>query len=575
MHFIHAFEAAAKRTPQAIALVVNDQSISYARLQHMAGHYAQQLAHKMDAKTDGILLCLPRGVELMASLLACHYLGVPYIPLDICTAPGRVMKILAASSCLLTYDSRAGHIGGADGADVATFSAVAQIKPVPAENPAPAAYRIYTSGSTGEPKGVSVAHRGCSNLINSFSRLLEAGGETRWLSATSVSFDMFYLEYAVPLANGGTLFLLDDAQTHSVQEIAWQLMRCQPDIFQSTPSMLKCLLPYLQDDWRFNRLLVGGEPLGRQLSARLSARARWLCNLYGPTETTVWSTAHVITRAGDNRIGRPIDHTQIKILDDARREMKAGEPGNIFIGGAGVALEYLNNPALTAEKFIALPGEQTEGRFYDTGDIGLIDAEGVLNYLYRDGDFYKVSGYRIDCAEVVDALEKCAGVAAAAVVVLEGDGDDESVIVGWLKMDKPGQGIDTGAIRQELENELGHYMIPRYFYPIDDLPYSISGKLDKKALITMTKTKIKEMEHIVMGQKNAPGKDALNHPLIDILGHYINIDGMSLNDNFFHRGLSSIQLVSFHLELKQLYPDINFHDLCARPTINLLLAPYH
>lgn len=573
-NFIHAFDAVANRAPQATALVVDNQSISYAGLRHMAGYYAQQLAQEMTPKTDVIVLCLPRGTELMAALLACHYLGVPYIPLDICTAPGRVMKILAASSCLLAYDSRAGHIGTTDGADVAAFGSSAQVKPVPAAHPAPEAYRIYTSGSTGEPKGVSVSHAGCNNLINSFTRMLDAGGETSWLSATSVSFDMFYLEYALPLANGGTLFLLDDEQMHSVQEIAQQLMRSKPGIFQSTPSMLKCLLPYLREEWRFKRLLVGGELLGQQLSTRLSARADWLCNVYGPTETTVWSTAHVITRAGDNRIGHPIDNTRIKILDGAQRDVVAGEMGTIYIGGAGVALAYVNNPDLTAAKFITLPGEDANALFYDTGDIGFIDAEGVLNYLYRDGDFYKVNGYRIDCTEVMDALEKCPGVAAAAVVVLEGNGDEDAVIVGWLKMTHPAQDIDTVAIRLRLEDELGHYMIPRYFYPITDLPYSISGKLDNKALISMTEAKIEEMKQILIGQQNTPGKDALNHPLIVTLGNYINIDGMTLDDNFFHRGLSSIQLVSFHLELKKLYPEMSLHDLCARPTINSLLAPY-
>ncbi|MEX3238725.1 AMP-binding protein [Serratia quinivorans] len=572
--FIDAFDNAVEDNPHAIALRFNEHEISYQELQAMAWCYARQFEKIIVDDVAGMVIHLPRSIELLAAILACQYIDLPYIPVDIRTARNKVERILQASRYVLVYDGRATENGFEEAVDVADFGTL------PNENVAfermehknPESYRIYTSGSTGEPKAVRVSHVGCSNLISYFSHLLSADNTMSWLSATSISFDIFYLEYTVPLANGGTVILLDEQQLRSAQDIARRVVAYSPTVFQSTPSMFKCLMPYLPATWKFNKTLVGGEKLGRQLAEELHSRSGWLCNVYGPTETTVWSTAHVIRHPGDNRIGRPIAKTTVKILDAQLREVATREEGRIFIGGAGVSLGYLNNPELTQERFISLAKQDSGELFYDTGDIGFVDDEGVMNYLYRDGDFYKVNGYRIDCAEIIDALEDIAGVDEAAVAVVEGV-EGSATLVAWFK--KRDQQLDGFAIRRHLEQQLSHYMIPGYFFDTDVLPYSISGKLDKKALISMSEERIKAKNHSSTSIDETEKEPAVEviHPAMVLLGNYINTDNMNSDDNFFHFGLSSMQAISYHLELLELYPALELHDLFDRPTIKLLLEP--
>lgn len=573
--FIDAFDLAAGNTPHAIAVEFNERAVSYRELQTLAKYYAHQFGTSIPDDVEGVVIHLPRSVELLAAILACQYIDLPYIPVDIRTARNRVEKILQASRYACVYDGTVTQGGFTQAFDVMMLQAQSEEVKENAffKRCNPEAYRIYTSGSTGEPKAVRVTHEGCGNLIDHFSRLVSADRSMIWLSATSISFDIFYLEYTVPLANGGTLILLDEQKSRSAQEIARCLAARSPRQFQSTPSMLKCLLPYLPADWRFNKLLIGGEKLGGQLSEELYRRSAWLCNVYGPTETTVWSTAHVIQRPGDNRIGRPITETTVRILDAKMREVPQGVEGRIFIGGVGLALGYLNNPQLTAERFITFATEQGDERLYDTGDIGFIDNEGVICYCYRDGDFYKVNGYRIDCAEIVDAMEEIAGIDEAAVVVVEDEADDTATLVAWYK--KREKTLESSVIRHQLERQLNHYMVPRYFFDTDEFPYSFSGKLDKKTITSMSVERIMASQHqgIAFARKINDVSDKIRNSAIILLSNYINIENMNFDDNFFHFGLSSMQAISFHLDLLELYPDLELHELFDRPTIKSLLDP--
>lgn len=573
--FIDKFDHIVENNPYAIALIFNERSVSYRELQAIAWYYARQFEMHLTPDIEGIIIHLPRSVELLAAIIACQYVDLPYIPVDIRTTKNRVEKILQSSRYVLAYDGNVSEVSFAEAIDVSAFDALPEEGVIfeHIERKNPESYRIYTSGSTGEPKAVRVTHVGCSNLISYFSHLVSTENVMSWLSVTSISFDIFYLEYTVPLVNGGTLILLDEQQLRSAQDIARSLVACSPTVFQTTPSMFKCLMPYLPAAWHFNKVLIGGEKLGQKLAEELYHRSVWLCNVYGPTETTVWSTAHIIRHPGDNRIGQPIANTTVNILDAQLRKMAPREEGRIFIGGTGLALGYHNNPELTAERFIMLATEKCSERFYDTGDVGFIDDDGVIHYLYRDGDFYKVNGYRIDCIEIVDAMEKVDGIDEAAVVVVENDGDESSVLVAWYK--KRERRLDSYAIRRQLEQQLNHYMIPGYFFDTNVFPYSISGKLDKQTLILMSKERIKARHHSNASVSEVVKESIVGsvHPAMTLLGNYINTENMTLDDNFFHFGLSSMQAISLHLELLELYPNIELHDLFDRPTIKLLLEP--
>lgn len=574
--FISRFDTTVKKCPASIALKINQRQVSYIELQQRAFSFASCLEKYLDAEVDGIILYLTRSEDLIIALLACQYLGKLYVPVDIRTSKSRLEKIVKASRYLVLYEEKIAHSVHPLWLDLNVLKK--QMSPCSAFNintrHSEEAYRIYTSGSTGEPKGVQVLNRGCANLIQSFSQLLTAGSQSHWLSATSISFDIFYLEYTIPLSYGATLILLDDIQMRSPQEIARQLVHHQPQVFQATPSMFKSLLPYLPETFHFSQLLVGGEALSQQLSAQLFSRCRWLCNVYGPTETTVWSSAHVIVKPGDIRIGKPIDNTVINILDDEDQPVSTQTAGRIFIGGKGLATGYFNNRKLTAEKFLTFEYEGKSSVFYDTGDIGFYDAEGILNYLNRADDFIKINGYRVEISEIVDALEKIPSVHQAAVVLLANEIDQEGKLVGWLKTDENSDVADVLTIRSHLEQQLNHYMIPHYLFLTTQLPSAMSGKLDSKMLIKMSEEKL---QHAAAGKVStqAPAKvSVVDHPAMEILRNYIGSNDLSVDSNFFHYGLSSMQAISFHLQLIILYPQIELHELFARPTLLSLLAPY-
>jgi amino acid adenylation domain-containing protein len=575
-YFIERFEAAVKNNPAAIALKINQHQLSYLEIQRRAISFANNLVKLIDPKVDGIVLYLARTTELIVTLLACQYLGKPYVPIDIRTPENRLKKVVSASHYLVLYDGLTTKENNKLWLDIKSLSEHNEPSETLSFDAAQSeeVYRIYTSGSTGEPKGVRVLKRGCDNLIQAFSNLMAAGPKSHWLSATSISFDIFYLEYTLPLSHGATLILLEDAQIWSPQIIARQLVSNQPQVFQATPSMFKSLLPYLPENWRFNQLLVGGEALGQRLSTQLFFRSHWLCNVYGPTETTVWSTAHLITKAGDVRIGKPIERTIIKILDDKYQPSGEQMPGRIFIGGDGVALDYFNNPQLTAEKFLMLNYEGERLRFYDTGDIGFYDADGVLNYLNRDGDFFKINGYRVECGEIVDALEKIPRVHQAAVILVAGDTEQGGKLVGWLKTENGVEVADISTLRFHLEQQLCHYMIPSHFFFTAQLPCTMSGKLDSNKLIAMSEEKLQQA---IVGKNLVASsfeKIAVQHPAMSALRNYIETNELTAEGNFFHYGLSSMQAISFHLELMELYPQIELHELFERPTLASLLAPY-
>lgn len=564
--FIEKFESIAEVFPTNIALIVGDNEINYAQLQQKAKRIAVGIQAEIDDNMEGVVLCLQRDESLISTILACHYLGVPYIPVDPRTSSEKIDHILSQARYLYISNAKTSQCQKA--VDVNRLSqASAPFEHESVSCTSQEAYRIYTSGSTGAPKAVMVSHIGCANLIAHFCSLLVFKPQQTWLSSTSVAFDIFFLEYAVPLSSGGTLILLTDQEICSPQQVARQVMRWSPSVYQATPSLFKGLLVYMDKGWHFQKVLVGGESLSPQLSSSLFERSDWLCNVYGPTETTVWSSAHVIRQGGDTRIGRPIRHTQLWILNEQQQECAQGEPGRIYISGDGLALGYFNNPELTASKFTEVCIEGVNRRMYDTNDIGYVDDEGVVNFLHREGGFIKINGYRVEPAEITDTFEAIEGVSGSAVIPLHDDLTDSAKLIGWVEC----SGVTEATIRAFLESKLSHYLVPHHIFTISALPYTLSGKIDVNRLEEMSLQLLSRAPGASISESMGEPSALASHPVGKILGQYVDISRMSKDDNFFELGLTSMQAISLHIDMLELYPNMELHEIFDRPSFNQLI----
>lgn len=566
--FIARFEDAAARWPERIALRCGASEWTYAQLRQQAIDSAALLADLALAPDAAVLLCLPRGATLLAAMIGCQYRGVPYIPISWSTPAARLQQMLGAlPGCVVLHDSvNPPHAGVGEiraGVAIVDLAARRAGQARPSHSGGREAYRIFTSGSTGIPKAVMVTTQACGNLLDHFSVLLAGQVAPLVLSSTSPGFDIFYLEYALALANGATLVLSDEQQAASPQALARLLATLRPTLYQSTPSLLKCLLPYLPPDFRFDTVLVGGEALGQQLSSTLVARARAAYNVYGPTETTVWSTWMRLEAPGERRIGVPIQNTHIAIVDDAGRAVAPGEPGRLLIGGDGLALGYLGQPQLTAQKFSHAMHDGT--LWYDSGDIGFIDADGLLNFVTRAGDYVKVNGHRIELLEITDALEALPFVAEAAVLCVR-DRHEVDLLVAFVKPDPRHPCTDPACTaRAELARLLPPYMQPHSLAVVDDFPRNSAGKLDRKALAPLAPT-------VAMPARPAGPAPGVGDRIAALLAPYLNVSRLGPNDNLFAQGLTSMHAVSFHLDLAAQWPHIELFHVFEHPTLSRLSA---
>ena len=573
--FIELFLSSVENYPDNMAIICDNNSLSYRQLHRRVLMFSQIL---IDEDIERLLISIPRSTDMIALLLACQLRNIPYIPVDMSSGIDRVQHILKTTGAhaLLEFaiEQELLQQGGnypifsldtwrlfIDATDQLSYSQY-DIKHMMLDRESTIAdtYWIYTSGSMGEPKCVMVGEYGCSNLLHSFSELLAVSDKASWLSSTSIAFDIFYLEYAMPLSVGATLILLTDQHILSSQNIAQQLVKYSPKYYQSTPSMFKCLMPYLPEEYRFQHVLVGGEVLNRNVADFLYQRSTHIYNVYGPTETTVWSSYHIIQHADDICIGQPLHNTDIVLLDEESQYVEVGEEGRICIGGAGLARGYFLNDVLTQQKFQYITTEDGGNEIlYDTGDIGYVDGNNLLHYVRRDGDFYKVNGYRVDPIEVKEALETMDGISEAGVVIPTYDG--EQYIVGFYKHYSS---LDNASIFQHLKSKLSHYLMPHYIFSLKEFPYTVSGKLDSKKLeqksfeLMLTKEEVTTTNIILDENKD---------PIVVELSKYINVDLLGDDDNIFNHGLTSMSAVLLHIDLVKIIPDIELYQIFDSPTI--------
>jgi amino acid adenylation domain-containing protein len=528
------FEAQAARTPDVIALTYEQEMLTYAQLNTRANRIAHWLQEYGGVKPDKLVgMCVERSLDAVIALLGILKAGGAYVPLDPAFPRERLAQILEDSqpevmitqpAMKQTVSSFAKHTLSLD---APALSLLSRENPVSAVQPQDLAYVIFTSGSTGRPKGVQIEHRALVNFLQSMAREPGLTADDTLVAVTTFSFDIAGLEIFLPLIMGARVVIAGRDVVLDGRALRDLLEASNATVMQATPITWRMIL---ESGWQGRlglKILCGGEAMPPDLARELIPRCSSLWNMYGPTETTIWSTVtHVTSTESRIPIGRPIANTQVYIVDRELREVPVGGTGELLIGGIGLARGYLNNPELTAERFIPDPFSQNkDARLYKTGDLCRCRHDGVIEFLGRNDNQVKIRGYRIELGDVEAALESHPEVKQAATKVVDRQGHEKS-LVGYVVA----PGLETRELRTYLAQRLPQYMLPAIYVSLTELPLTPNRKVDRNAL------PIPGTNHLV---GTSPRTD-VEKRLSEIVAKLLGLKSVRADDNFFLLGGQSL-----------------------------------
>ena len=539
---VGAFEQQARHRPDAVAVSFGDQDLTYGALNAWADRIAAELTARIREPESRVALMIERSPALVAAMLGALKAGFPYVPLDPAMPPARIRTILADSGAVALLgtgprpDAALGDLPGIESIDVhGTDPKLAGIR---ANAPAPdhLAYVIYTSGSTGVPKGVEVTHRGLANLLLAMAREPGMDSTDTLLAVTTVTFDIAALELLLPLIQGGRVAIATADEARDGAELLARLERSGATLMQATPMTWRLLLAAGFRSRPGFRMLCGGEALPRELAMTLLEGGGELWNLYGPTETTIWSSVDRV-RADDAvvTIGRPIANTQFYIVDGNDQLVPVGIPGELLIGGDGLARGYAGNPELTARSFIRNPVPQAAGaRAYRTGDRARYLPDGRIQHLGRLDHQIKLRGFRIEPGEIEAVLARKAGIVSA--VILREDVPGEPRLVCYHLASGEGGDTPPAELRKLLAQDLPDYMIPTAWMKLSAMPLNASGKLDRHAL------PVPDLEPSQPRAESAAPRNATEEALLRIWSEVLRRDDIGTEDDLFDLGADSLAI---------------------------------
>ena len=565
------FEQQAARTPDAVAVVAGDASLSYGELNARANQLARRLQAQGLRPDERVAICVERSLEMVVGLLAILKAGGAYVPLDPAYPTERLAFMLCDSAprLALTHPPARQALDNALSGlqhppalldlctDAALWSATAKDNLDPTTMglaPDNLAYVIYTSGSTGTPKGVMVEHKSVHNLVVWMIQQASFAPNSRVVQRTSIAFDASVWEVFSPLCSGGSIILVDAAASNDPVRLIQDIAQSQGTALQIPPSLLRALAVsgYLQTVKNPQSLFFGGEPLHR--SDLDLVRHLWpdaaVWNLYGPSETCVQSVVYYVSdRDNLSRfvpIGRPISNTRIYILGEGMEPVPLGAVGEIYIGGAGVARGYLNRPELTAERFLSSPFVQGD-RLYRTGDLGRYLPDGNIEFLGRNDHQVKIRGFRIELGEIEARLAEHPQVREAVVVAREAADGDKRLVAYYTA--EPDAQLEAADLRSRLAAALPDHMVPAAFVSLQTMPLTPNGKLDRKALPDPG-------EAAYARQSYEPPQGEVEQALAAIWAELLGVERVGRHDNFFELGGHSLLAVRMVIELGK-YFDIS------------------
>ncbi len=545
-------ERQTERAPEATAIVMSHEAISYRELNERANQLAHYLMQHGAGPEVLIGIYLERSINMIVALLAVLKSGAAYVPLDPAYPAERIAFVVedAGISLLLTQTELLHSLPASSAITIDMQTIAAELAredrcvPQSPARPENLAYVLYTSGSTGKPKGVQITHANLVNFLISMQREPGLRASDSLLGVTTLSFDIAGLEIYLPLITGARLILASRSEASDGRALLDLMRRHHATVMQATPATWRMLL---EAGWKGSpelRILCGGEALPGDLASQLLPRCAQLWNMYGPTETTIWSSVYrVQSAAATLPIGRPIANTTFYILDSRMRPLPMGVAGELFIGGEGVARGYLRRPELTAEKFLSDPfAERPGARLYRTGDIARYLRDGNVQYLGRSDFQVKIRGFRIELGEIESALSKHPSVQECVAVTRE-NGPGDTRLVAYA-VPRPGFRIAAAELRTWVKQTLPSYMVPSVIVELDALPLTPNGKVDRKALPKPGATVSTATDFV-------PARDEIELALTRIWQEVLNVSTVGIRDNFFDLGGHSLLAVRLMAEIKE------------------------
>ncbi len=575
------FEAQAAQFPDALAVVYEDQHLSYAQLNQQANQLAHCLQQQGVTADTPVALYLERSCNLMVGLLGILKAGGAYLPLDLALPSAGIMQRLndAQAPVIVTQSSLLNTLPETTAQLVCLDRGWSAIAHYSTENPTCStqsehlAYLIYTSGSTGQPKGVAVEHRHVLNYLDGIQQRLNLPSGASYASVSTIAADLGNTAIFSALCTGGCLHLISAERASNPDALAHYCQQHQVDCLKIVPSHLQALISsaaHPADILPQQCLILGGEASSWELvqHVRQFSDCRIL-NHYGPTEATVGVLAYEVNSIEESGIvplGQPLAHSQVYILDQQQQPVLIGVPGELYIGGATVARGYWHRPDLTTERFIPNPLDISRltphaSRLYKTGDRAVYQADGTIEFRGRLDDQVKLRGYRIELGEVESVLQQQPAV-QKTVVVLREDQPGQKRLVAYVVLSEPIQ--DTDVLQKFLADRLPDYMVPSAIAVLDALPLTPNGKIDRQALPVP--------ETLQSQSSYAPPTTQAEQVLAQIWSDVLGLEQVGIHDNFFSLGgdsILSIQVIAkanqagLHLTPKQLFEHQTIAGLAA------------
>jgi amino acid adenylation domain-containing protein len=576
MYFPQLFERKAFACPDALAIACAGRRINYRELNRQADLIAEGLQEA--GVTAGCLVgvLLDRSPEMVAALLGIWKAGGAYVPLDPAASVDQIYFMLedAAPAFVLTRKQFFARVPSprlpnlrlldlrlldlddfcARRSSLSHATITVTVDSL--------AYVIYTSGSTGKPKGARITHGGLVNTVLAVGTDLSLRPDDIVMAWSTIAFDVACLEIYLPLAFGASLYLAEKELGGDGDLRLERLRTSAATVIMGTPTMYRLLL---EEGWKGDprmQVVVGGEVLPLHLGTRLAKMCRAAWNQYGPSETAICATrTRIDVDAEKTTIGHPLPNVTVHLLDPQLQPVAKGSVGEMYIGGAGVALGYLNRPDLNQARF--LPDPFSSGRLFKTGDLAIELPDGSFDFLGRTDDQVKVRGFRVELGEIESALRRCEGLQAAVVRAIEFEEGDRRLVAFVI-----GEETFPSQWKQSLQRQLPHYMVPSEFVPLRSFPTTPGGKVDVKALDAM------RLRAAVFLPPSEPSlADPAEARLKEIWQRLLKLNPVGLDQDFFALGGHSLLAARMLVQVEQWFGSKLPHSaLVEYPTIRALAA---
>ncbi len=545
------FEEQAKKTPNAIAMVCGERTMSYEELDLQSNRLAHYISenYAIDEKTL-IGARLERDEKLIITLLAILKTGAAYVPLDVNYPEERIAYIEKDSNCELVIDEviYSRYLKQKDKYAITSLKSNCQAT----DN----AYVIYTSGTTGKPKGVTITHKNACALVHWCTKEYDANQFDIVYAATSHCFDLSIYEMFYTLSIGKTIRVLNNAL-----DIGEHIGKDEKILINTVPSSIRTIMDEGMDFSNVTLINLAGEPFPVDIAKRLQKSNAEVRNLYGPSEDTTYSTCYKLDDDEEYAsvpIGRPILNTKAYILDKNNQLVPMGVVGQLYLSGDGVAKGYLNKPELTEERFVVNPFEAGI-MMYDTGDLAKWLPDGNIEYLGRKDNQVKIRGYRIELGEIENTLNEIQNIRETVVIAKEHLGSKH--LIAYCVVEDEDK-LDIQEIKNQMANGLPDYMIPNFIIPLDRIPLTPNKKIDRKHLLS------KDLE-IAGSSEYVAASTEIEGQLVEIWKEVLSLEQVGIHDNFFELGGHSLLTIQLIQKIKENIENHNVQlvELINNPTI--------